>query len=39
VPYVLVRGQISPVDGAVELIDVEIDLTGLPPDDTGTEED
>jgi hypothetical protein len=39
VPYVLVRGQISPVDGAVELIDIEIDLAGLPPADTDTEED
>ncbi|HET9653909.1 MAG TPA: hypothetical protein VFP72_01015 [Kineosporiaceae bacterium] len=27
VPFVSVRGQLSPVDGAVELIDVDIDLT------------
>jgi hypothetical protein len=39
VPYVLVRGQISPVDGAVELIDIEIDLAGLPSDETDTQDD
>jgi hypothetical protein len=26
VPFVSVRGQLSPVDGAVELIDIDIDL-------------
>jgi len=39
VPYVLVRGQISPVDGAVELIDIEIDLAGMPSDETDAEDD
>jgi hypothetical protein len=36
VPYVAVRGQLSPVDGAIELIDIDIDLHGLDPapDDT-----
>ena len=33
VPIVMVRGQLSPVDGAVELIDIEIDLLGLPSAD------
>lgn len=28
VPYVSVYGQLSPVDGAVELIDIDIDLAG-----------
>ena len=31
VPYVAVRGQLSPVDGAIELIDIDIDLHGLDP--------
>ena len=29
VPYVVVRGQLSPLDGAIELVDVEVDLVGL----------
>jgi hypothetical protein len=34
--YVAVRGQLSPVDGAIELIDIAIDLEGLDP---GSDED
>jgi hypothetical protein len=35
VPYVAIRGQLSPVDGAIELIDIDVDLQGLqdPQDD------
>lgn len=33
VPYVWVRGQLAP-DGAVELINIRIDLVGLLPADT-----
>jgi hypothetical protein len=32
VPYVAVYGQLSPVDGAIELIDIDIDLGGPWPD-------
>ncbi len=32
VPYVSVYGQLSPVDGAVELVDIDIDLGGPWPD-------
>jgi hypothetical protein len=32
VPYVSVYAQLSPVDGAVELIDIDIDLGGPWPD-------
>ncbi|HYY12007.1 MAG TPA: hypothetical protein VE781_13800 [Kineosporiaceae bacterium] len=32
VPFVVVRGQLSPLDGAVELIDIEVDLVGLSPE-------
>ena len=39
VPYAVVRGQLSPVDGAVELIDIEIDLIGLPSADDNDPED
>ena len=28
VPYVAIRGQLSPVDGAVELVDIVLDLAG-----------
>jgi hypothetical protein len=31
VPYVAVRGQLSPVDGAIELFDIDIDLQGADP--------
>jgi hypothetical protein len=30
VPHVVVRGQISPRDGAIELVEIELDLIGLP---------
>ena len=32
VPYVSVYGQLSPVDGAIELIDIDLDLGGPWPD-------
>jgi hypothetical protein len=31
VPYVAVRGQLSPTDGAVELLDIVLDLHGPDP--------
>jgi hypothetical protein len=31
VPHAVVRGQLSPVDGAVEIADIELDLVGLLP--------
>ena len=41
VPYVVVRGQLSPRDGAIELYNIEIDLHGLdaPPNDDRDEDD
>jgi hypothetical protein len=38
-PHVVVRGQLSPVDAAVELIDIEIDLIGLHDEDDMDPED
>ena len=33
VPFISVHGQLSPADGAVELVDIDIDLTIPMPDD------
>ena len=39
VPHVVVRGQVSPADGGIELIDIELDLTGLLPAEEDADSD
>jgi hypothetical protein len=39
VPHVVVSGQLSPIDGAVELTKIRLDFVGLPDPDEHSQDD